>query len=111
MSFELPSSLRSLSDYIIRKWTRLNQILIPPSVVSIGNNSFNECKLLTQLSIPSVILIGEEAFIMCKSLHEIILSPYLNEIKARTFSECTSLEKIEIPFYVLSIGPRAFSKC
>ena len=47
----------------------LTQIVMPPSIKSIGNNAFNGCTNLIQVIIPqTVTFIGSNAFLNCKSL-------------------------------------------
>lgn len=59
----------------------------------------------------SVIEIGENAFQGCISLEEIKIPDLVTSIGENAFQECISLEKIEIPDSVTNIGENAFKGC
>ena len=68
---------------------KLESIIIPDSVTSIGDNSFQYCKSLRSIRIPNnVTTIGMGAFYGCRSLR-----------------------RIHIPKNVLFIGTYAFKGC
>ena len=91
---------------------KLNTVIIPDSVISIGNGAFLYCYFLRKIIIPdSVITIGSWAFSYCHSLIEIIIPDSVTSIGEGTFSGCKSLRKITIPDSVTSIGEDAFYKC
>ncbi len=55
--------------------------------------------------------IGNRAFYRCRSLEYIDIPPYLETIKAETFSGCSSLSTFVIPNGVKNIEEHAFSGC
>lgn len=90
----------------------LKSVILPNTLIEIGNGAFWGCKELTSMIIPdSVITMGNEAFKNCRKLEEITLSQSLNNIKYNTFYNCTSLKSMVIPNSVTSIKDEAFSKC
>ena len=66
----------------------LNSIIIPNSVVSIGDYAFSGCGFRKIVVPNSVVSIGKEAF-----------------------SQCYGLENVTIPDGIISIGRRAFNDC
>ena len=91
--------------------TGITSIVIPDSVISIGDSAFSGCTSLAEITIPdSVTEIGEFAFSGCTSLLKVVLSKNMTAIEARTFSGCSSLESIIIPEGVTKIGTRSKSE-
>ncbi|KAK8870239.1 hypothetical protein M9Y10_008116 [Tritrichomonas musculus] len=135
----LPSSVTEICDFCFYGFNKLNEVIIPSSVTSIGinsfkkctslskvsfenpsslksieNSAFNECSSLLQFSVPSsVVSIGEDSFKNCSSLVEItFLSPSsLSSIGNSAFVGCSSLKRITIPKLVDSIGDKSFKNC
>jgi len=70
----------------------LTNLSIPNSVTSIGYNAFNFCASLTSISIPnSVTIIGSEVFSSCSNLTSATIGSGLTNLGVIAFSECTSL--------------------
>lgn len=112
----------------------VEQVILPDSVLSIGNMAFMYCSNLKDVDV-SVNLnsIGDYAFVGCTSLSEIDLNsnisslsvsmfdesgittfkiPYnVKEIKKNAFRNCNSLTSIRIPDYVTTINDNVFRNC
>ena len=72
---------------------------------NIPSNAFYGCENLTSIIIPkSVISIGDQAFWSCDGLTSIIIPDGVKSIGYGAFSYCTSLEYVHIPASVTSIG-------
>ncbi len=90
----------------------LVSITIPDSVTSIGNRAFRRCSLLKSITIPdSVTSIGEEVFHTCSSLTSITIPDSVTSIGREAFSYCESVTNITIGDGVTSIGDGAFQYC
>ena len=101
----IPDSVLSIGDHAFNKCSQLQQVIIPDSVLSIGENAFNECGSLQQIIIPnSVLSIGDNAFNECVSLQQIIIPDSVLSIGNKAFNGCSSLQQIIISDSVLSIG-------
>ena len=102
----------SIGDDAFDECTSLTNITIPNSVTSIGGNAFGNCKNLTSITIPdSVTSIGIFAFCMCESLTRLIIPSSVISIRDYAFYGCTNLTNITIPNGVTSIGYSAFCWC
>ncbi len=82
------------------------------SVVSIANEAFKECKVLTSVVIPnSVTSIDAAAFWKCTGLTSIAIPNNVTRIGSRAFEGCSALTSITIPESVTSIDAAAFRDC
>ena len=89
----------SIGDYAFA-WQYVNPpttIIIPDSVIKIGDLAFAECRGLTSIKIPdSVRSIGEFAFIHCISLKSINIPSKVTKIGWGVFAYCESLKSIDV---------------
>lgn len=106
------------ADFIIRGGVleRYNgndpHVIIPDSVVRIGENAFSNCLGIKSVALcPSVIEIGGSAFNGCKFLERVEFSDALEVIRSGAFYGCQSLKKVSLPETVKEIGYGAFSEC
>lgn len=102
-----------LNEYLsgdgLFRGTKLKNVVMP-NLVSIGNNSFRDCKSLTEFTFPdSLTTIGNYAFAN-SGIKEVDFGVGLTTIKASAF-ENTPLTEVYIPAGVTSIGAGAFAKC
>ena len=112
-SIVLPATVRTIGDNAFENCETLIEISIPDGVTTIGNRAFLGCFSLKEITLPaSVKEIGESAFENCKALASFNGGEtVITEIKARTFYNCTSLEKFSFPPTIKVIGNQAFSHC
>ena len=94
-------------------YRRLSAINIPNGVKYIGACAFMKCKDLTEIVLPeSVVTIGNEAFSGCVNLIGSINIPDgVKRIGAGAFMDCTGITEIRIPESVTEIGENAFGGC
>lgn len=108
----IPNSVVAIGDEAFAGCKHLQQVVIPDSVTIIGNNAFANCTSLQQISFPtSVISIGNGAFTNCKSLRHISLPNSVTSIGDEAFAFCSSLRQFVISNSVANIGRGAFSFC
>ena len=134
-SISLPCNITEIPDYMFCN-SSLRWINIPSTVVTIGNNAFDDCNMLEDVkfngnnldtidekafagcnALPSIVIpnsvtsIGGSGFSYCTSLTSCTLSNNLETIEDSLFMNCQSLETINIPNSVTSIGDSAFTNC
>ncbi len=91
---------------------KIQEIVLPSTVKSIGNYAFFGCSALKQINLGNQInSIGESAFYMCKSLTEIVLPTGISNIGDNTFTDCTALKNVYLQEGVKTIGYAAFASC
>ena len=89
----IPKSVLYIGDSTFYWCSDLNEIIISDSLISIGNEAFNGCKSLTQFDIPySVALIGDKVFCDCASLQNITICDSVTSIGINPFVGCNNLE-------------------
>lgn len=87
-------------------------IVIPNTLIKIGDYGYNQCQKLDNLQLPlSLSSIGMYAFEGCSNLSEINLPEQLTEIGRVAFGHCTSLKKIRIPENITEIKDHTFIGC
>ncbi len=90
----------------------LEEIDIPDSVTSFGEEVFRGCASLTEIDIPdNITSIGEHAFAFCRALTGVTIGNGVTSIERRAFYECSALIKIDIPDNVTAIAYGAFQSC
>ena len=91
---------------------RGGNVVIPNSVIKIGNSAFFNCNDLTSINIPdSVKEICDYAFHDCSDLTSINIPNSVTKIGDNAFDGCYSLTSINIPDSVTKIGSCAFWCC
>ncbi|GEM_PF-1792501 len=112
LDLEETTSLTEVSRALFENVNNLSEIIIPDTVIKIGDYAFKNCVNLVKIGIPdSVTSIGYEAFYGCTSLASVDISDSVTSIGYGAFKNCTSLTSVEIPDSVTSIGNDAFRDC
>ncbi len=108
----IPDTVVTIGDYAFRHCEKLSYVKIGNSVTSIGSGAFYGCSSLTRIEIPtSVTSIGIGAFSHCSSLASIKIPNSVTSIGESAFYECSSLTSIEIPNSITTIGKSTFYNC
>ena len=88
---------------------KLEQVTIPNTVTSIGDQAFYDCEFLTSVVIPdSVTSVGKQAFTSCDALTSVVIGRGVTTIPREMFSYCESLTDLTIPGTVKFIDDMAF---
>ena len=96
-SYTIPAGVTSIGDDAFEECGKLTNITIGTNVTSIGNNTFNACAGLTAITIPnSVTNIGSQAFNSCGSLANVVIGPNIINIGSGAFADCQSLAAITV---------------
>ena len=90
----------------------LKSIVLPKSIIGIGELAFNSCENLVNIEIPDgVNNIGKNAFSGCKSINEIEIPNLVRIISDKTFENCSGLKSVRLPKSITYIGSDAFRAC
>ena len=113
----LPNTLATIGEEMFYR-SKLKTVVIPASVTTIGGSAFRNCSSLTSIEIPaSVETIEAKAFYTCSSLATVTfekgsqLKTIAGGYSYGAFSDCTALTSIEIPASVETIEASAFKGC
>lgn len=108
----LPESLISIGNDSFRGCSSIRSIELPGSLCTIGDHAFQNCTSLANIRFPHRMdRIGMAAFNGCVSLTEISLPEGITEIKRATFYKCQNLVEVHIPKSVTTIWSNAFTDC
>lgn len=87
-------------------------LILPGTLVSIGEKAFMNSKSLLEVTMPrGVSVISDYAFAGCSSLKSFTFQDGVSSIGKGAFSGCTSFSEITIPGNVKNIGEEAFKGC
>ena len=114
----LPNTLITIGEEMFYQ-SKLKTVVIPANATTIGNSAFEQCASLISIDIPAnVETIGTAVFWGCSSLATVTFEngSQLKTIgggsySSGAFSYCTALTSIEIPASVETIEAAAFKGC
>lgn len=108
---EFDGDVKLFPNQAFYNYQNLKSIVIPDSVIRLGQYALGTCKSLTSVKIGSGVKnIWDAAFINCNNLKSIELPESVKTIDANAFASC-GLTSIVIPGGVKNIGSGAFSNC
>ena len=108
----IPDSVIRIGNEAFGTCDSLTNVVLGTGLTQIGDSAFNECSGLQSIAIPdSVTNIGNKAFGSCRSLTNVVLGTGLTQIKDESFIWCSGLQRIAIPDSATNIGHRAFYDC
>lgn len=110
-SVVIPGSVVSIGDWAFSQCDRLTSITIPESVNYIGEHAFENCGLHSVTIPDSVIILYDYVFNDCKSLTTVTLGNSIKHIGIKAFAGCSQLISMTLPESVETIANRAFEEC
>ena len=113
-SLDLTGDYISIGNECFQDCTKLSDVTIPDSVVIVGASAFKGSSSLTNLPIPqSVTRICEYAFAGCTGINTMTLGKGVTgmTVAPYAFSDCTGLTSVIIGNGVTEIGGHAFQNC
>ena len=105
---EVEDGVKAICDYAFQGLVYLRDVVLPASVVYLGEGAFASCHKLFKITMPGVEFIGKECFGLCYNLKEIVLPETLRQIRAGAFACCKALEEINIPSHMNIVDMSAF---
>ena len=100
---------KSKSEFLGCSSAQKGDVVLPDSVISIGDYAFYSCSGLTSVTISNgVTSIGELSFCNCAGLTSIAIPNSVVNIEEKAFWGCKRLTNVTIPDSVSYIGPNAF---
>jgi len=111
---EIPAQLEglpvtSVADGAFSLNTSITEVSIPEGVLSVGNETFNDCVKLSSVELPaSLSSIGDGAFYGCASLASIAVPGTVADWGDYVFSSCERLESVRIGEGVDRVPTRSF---
>lgn len=104
-----------LTDSVFQNCTSLETVIFKKgnSLNCIGNNSFENCSKLKNITFSNTIeIIGNNAFYMCSNLSEVNLPSSIQILQEAAFKSCTNLKKVQFPSNTFcDIKDAAFQNC
>lgn len=115
LSIRIPSSINDRPVTVIEaeafKGYDMTDIVIPDSVVEIGNYAFSECNCLTSVKFSKNLeTIGEFAFSYCDALTTVSLPETLERVSDGAFNG-SGLQTVSLPQNLKYLGKNAFAFC
>ena len=93
------------------KSTNVENLILPNTLITIGEEMFYQSKLKTVVIPANATTIGNSAFEQCASLISIDIPANVETIGNSAFEQCASLILIDIPANIETIGNSAFYGC
>ena len=106
---DLPDTLEHIGENAFRN-TGIEEITVPPSIVSMAEGAFSACHNLKKITFNNVHfgIIPSTTCMGCNMLKEVIIPEGFTAIGNSAFNNCTSLEEIKFPSTIKRIVTAAF---
>ena len=92
--------------------SKLDTVVLPPSVKSLGQYAFQYCTSLKSINLPVTQKTLPQSFLEgCTSLETIVLPATLTTISTDVFYGCSKLANVNLHEGITTIGLRAFYNC
>ena len=111
-SFTFGDKVEEIPAYLCKYMSKLDTVVLPPSVHLLGQAAFMYCNSLKSINLPvTQKTLPVSFFEGCTSLETIELPSTLTTIRQDAFYNCTSLKNISLPASLTTIENRAFYNC
>lgn len=105
----IPYGVTHIPSWAFRNDLDIEEAVMPPTVLSIGEGAFAHCKNLKRVTFPSnLIAIGRQAFKEC-GIEAVSFPSSLRVVEAEAFASCHFLKSIENFLSVTEWGDGALS--
>ena len=108
---DIPDNVMCVSQDAFKDCSFIKNVIFKPGVTLIGENAFENCTGLTEITLQNVHTICESAFAGCTSLTTINILNSSPTISKYAFKDCTSLKTVNISKGASSIDETAFENC
>lgn len=111
ISIMIPNSIISIGDFAFEDCLELKSVTIADGVRVIGEEAFDNCGITTMVIPNSVETIGDAAFRYCRDMKSVTISNNVKTLGNSVFYECSGLTEVIIPNSVETIDTDAFAYC
>ena len=110
-TYQIPTGTETINSYGFN-FSKLDKIVFPESVTTIGDYALGQMINLKEFTIPSTVTnLGIGVFEFCSNLKSVVLPDNLSEIPVEMFAQCWSLKIVDLPNNLTSIRAYAFFNC
>ena len=107
----IPDTVTTIPKLSFYNCTTLKSIIIPNSVLSIGENAF-ALSGITSINIPnSVKTISQKAFYRCPNIETVDMGNGVEQISIYSFKECPNLLNVKFSNKITTIPEQCFTSC
>ena len=111
-SVTFEAGITTIAPYLFQGAAEIERIVLPDTVTSLGNSSFNDCTGLKEVTLSNGLTeIGYAAFRSCSSLTDVVIPDSVTMIQDRAFNDCTSLSNVVLSNAITEIPNDMFSNC
>ena len=110
--FTFGEQVTTVPSYLCRNMSKIDTIVLPPSVKSLGQYAFAFCTSLKSINLPVTQKTLPTSFLEgCSSLESIELPATLTTINTDAFYGCSKLSNVNLHEGITTINQRAFYNC
>ena len=111
-SVTFEAGITTIAPYLFQGAAEIERIVLPDTVTSLGNSSFNDCTGLKEVTLSNGLTeIGYAAFRSCSSLTDVVIPDSVTMIQDRAFNDCTSLSNVVLSKNLENLGMLSFGDC